>query len=36
MPIVDNRGISRGRSVAVAVSDRWKVTFDRWERTCDT
>ena len=25
---VDNGGVSRGRSVAVGVSDRWKVTCD--------
>ena len=32
---VDNGGVSRGRSVAVGVSDRWKVTCDRWKVTCD-
>ena len=25
---VDNGGVSRGRSVTVGVSDRWKVTCD--------
>ena len=25
---VDNRGVSRGMSVAVGISDRWKVTCD--------
>ena len=32
---VDNRGVSRVRSVAVGVSDRWKVICDMWKVTCD-
>ena len=32
---MDNGGVSRGRSVAVGVSDRWKVTCDMWHMTCD-
>ena len=30
-----NRWVSKGRSVAVGVSDRWKVTCDIWHMTCD-
>ena len=32
---VENGGVSRGRSVAVGVSDRWKVTCDTRHKTCD-
>ena len=32
---MDNGGVSRGRSVAVGLSDRWKVTCDRLKVTCD-
>ena len=32
---VDNEGVSRGRSVAVGVGDRWKVTWDMRHVTCD-
>ena len=32
---VDNIGVSRGRSVAVGISDMWKVTCDWWKVTCD-
>ena len=30
-----NGGVSRGRSVAVGLSDRWKVTCDMWHVTSD-
>ena len=33
---VDNGEVSRGRYVAVGVSDRWKVTYDMRHVTCDT
>ena len=34
---MDNGGVSRGRSLAVRVSDRWKMTCDMWHVivTCD-
>ena len=32
---VDNGRVIRGRSVAVGVSDRWKVTCDMLLVTCD-
>ena len=31
----NNGGVSRGRSVAVVVSDMWKVTCETWHVTCD-
>ena len=31
---VDNWGVSRGRFVAVGISDRLRVTCDRWKVTC--
>ena len=32
---MDNGVVSRGRSVAVGVSDRWKVPCYRWKAKCD-
>ena len=32
---MDNGEVSWGRSVAVGVSERWKVTCDMWYVTCD-
>ena len=32
---VANGGVSKGRYVAVSVSDRWKETHDMWHVTCD-
>ena len=32
---MDNEGVNRGGSLAVGVSDRWKVTCDRLKVTSD-
>ena len=33
--IVDNRGVSKGRSVGVGIRVKWKMTCDMWHVICD-